>query len=134
MKLNPILSEMSKVEKQFLEWHKEFDPSSAYLEGIDKCVGKFFVPSKRNLTVARRKLETILNKAESQEQRKVFRSYLTWLQFNEPYMVPTNAAYTFFMHMVKEGIVPEHLTLLAKQVNKALDAYADLLADEKWCI
>ena len=48
-------------------------------------------------------------------------------------MVPTNAAYAFFVHLVKEGIVPEHIRSLAKQVNDALDAYADLLASEKWC-
>jgi hypothetical protein len=134
MKLNPILSEISEVEKQFLEWHKESDPSSAYLEGIAECAGRFFVPSKKNLTDAKRKLETILKRTRNKGQLRVFKSYWTWLQFNEPYMVPTNAAYTFFIHLVKEGIVPEHLMSLARQVDNALDAYADLLADRKWCI
>jgi hypothetical protein len=134
MKLNPILSEMSEVEKQFLEWHKEVDPSSAYLEGINECAGKFFVPSKQNLAAAEKKLERISKRAENKGQLRVFKSYLTWLQFNEPYMVPTNATFTFFMHLVKESIVPEHLISLARQVENALDVYADLLADEKWCI
>jgi len=133
MRLNLILSEMSKVERQFLEWHKEFDPSSAYLEGIAECAGRFFVPTKQNLADAKKKLETISSKTKNKGQLRVFKSYWTSLQFNEPYMVPTNAANTFFVHLVKEGIVPEHLTSLARQVNDALDAYADLLANEKWC-
>lgn len=134
MKLNSILSEMSKVEKQFLEWHKKVDPSSAYLEGASECAGKFFIPSKQNLADAKKKMESILDQAENKGQLRVFKSYLTWLQFNEPFMVPTNATFTFFMHLVKEGIVPEHLVSLAKQVEKALDAYTELLADEKWGI
>lgn len=132
VKLSPILREISGVEREFLEWHKESDPSSAYSEGIEECAGKFFIPSKQNLAEAKRKLEMILKKTRNKGQLQVFKSYLTWLQFNEPYMVPTNAAFTFFIHLVKEGIVPNHLVSLAKQVEKALDAYADLLAEEKW--
>ena len=133
MKTNPILSEISEIERRFLEWHEEFDPSSAYVEGIGECAGRFFVPSRQNIADAKRKLETILSKTKNKGQLRVFRSYWTWLQFNEPYMVPTNAAYAFFVHLVKEGIVPEHIRSLAKQVDNALDAYADLLASEKWC-
>jgi len=132
VKSSSILCEISEVEREFLEWHKESDPASAYQEGIGECAGRFFVPSKQNLAEAKKKLETILKKTQNKEQLQVFKSYLTWMQFNEPYMVPTNAASTFLIHLVKEGIVPEHLALLAKHVEEALDACADLLAEEKW--
>jgi len=134
MRLNPVLSKMSKIEKQFLEWYKEFDPSSAYTEGASECVGKFFVPSKQNLAVAEKKLKSILKGAQNEGQRRLFKSYLTSLGFNEPYMVPSHATDAFFSHLVKEGIVPGHLKSLAKEVEKALDAYAKLLADKKWSI
>ena len=81
MRLNLILSEMSKVERQFLEWHKEFDPSSAYLEGIAECAGRFFVPSRQNLADAKKKLETILSKTKNKGQLRVFRSYWTCLLY-----------------------------------------------------
>jgi len=134
MKPNPILSELSKVEKQFFEWYKEFDSSSAYMDGVSECVGKFFVPSKQNLATAEKKLNNILKEAKNKGQRRLFKSYLTSLRFNEPYMVPSHATNAFFSHLVKEGIVPEHLKSLAKDVDEALDAYAKLLADKKWSI
>jgi len=134
VKPNPILSETSPIEKQFLEWYKEFHPSSAYTEGANECAGKIFVPSKQNLVVAEKKLKNILKKTKKEEQRRLFKSYLTELRFNEPYMVPSQATSAFFSHLVKEGIVPEHLKSLAKQVEDALDAYTKLLSHKKWPI
>jgi len=134
MKPNPILSKMSKVEKQFFEWYKEVDPSSAYTDGVSECAGKFFIPSKQNLAVAENKLRNILKEAKNKGQRRLFKSYLTSLRFNEPYMVPSHATNAFFAHLVKEGIVSEHLKSLAKKVEEALDAYAKLLPDKKWSI
>jgi hypothetical protein len=134
MGLNPILSKMSKVEKEFLEWYKEFDPASAYTEGANECAGKFLIPSKQKLAVAEKKLKNILKGAQNEGQRRILKSYLIALKFNEPYMVPSHATSVFFAHLVKEGIVPEHLKSLAKDVEEALDAYAKLLADKKWSI
>jgi len=134
MRLNPILSEMNKAEKQFFEWYKEYVPSTAYTEGASECAGKFFIPSKHNLAVAEKKLKKIFKQAQNEGQRRVLKSYLTSLRFNEPYMVPELATTAFFSHLVKEGIVPEHLKSLAKEVEGALDAYAKLLSKKKWSI
>jgi len=134
MRSNPILSDMSTVEKQFLEWYKEFDPSASYRAGVSECVGKFLIPSKQNLAAAEKKLKRILKAAQNEGQRRLLRSYLMQLRFNEPYMVPSSATSAFFSHLVKEGIVPEHLKSLAKRVEEALDAFAKLLADKKWSI
>ena len=134
MKMNPVLVEMGDVEKQFYEWYKETSPSSAYTEGANECAGRFFIPSKQNLRNAEEKLKIIIKQAQSKDQRKLFKSYLTGLRFNEPYMVPSGATSAFFAHLVKEGIVPEHLLPLAKQVEEALDAFTELLAKKKWTI
>ena len=134
MKLNPVLVEMSDVEKQFYEWYKETSPSSAYTEGVDECAGKFFVPSKQNLKNAEEKLKTIMKQTKNKDQRKLFKSYLTSLWFNEPYMVPAGATSALFAHLVKEGIVPEHILSLAKQIEEALDAFTELLAKKQWPI
>jgi len=124
----------SEVETQFLNWYKEFDPASAYLDGMNECAGKFPIPSRKNLEEAKDKLKTIAKKATNQIQRDLFRSYLISLEFNEPYMVPSRAATAFFSHLVKEGIVPEHIQPLAVQVGEALDAYHKLLENQEWSV
>jgi hypothetical protein len=134
MKPTKAVKTDSEIERLFLHWYKEFDPASAYLDGMNECAGKFPVPSKKNLEKAKDKLKTIAKKATDQVQRDLFRSYLTSLEFNEPYMVSSRAANAFFAHLVKEGIVPEHLQSLAIQVGEALDAYSELLEDQKWSI
>lgn len=134
MRFNPILSEMSDVEKQFLEWYKEVYPASAYRLGVNECAGKFFIPSKKNLEIAEKRLRNIMKEAQNETQRRVFKSYLTALRFDEPYQVPSLAASGFFSHLVKEGVVPKHLKSLAGQVGEALDAYAKLLAHKEWSI
>jgi hypothetical protein len=132
MKPNPIVENMSNVEKQFFEWYKQFDPSSAYIDGANECAGKFFIPSRKNITTAENKLKKLLKLSEKEGGRRFLQAYLTTLRFNEPYMVPSRAAYAFFAHLVKEGIVPEHLQSLASQVEDALDAYSRLLGGKKW--
>ncbi len=134
MKHKTILKGESNVERLFLQWYKEFDPSSAYTDGVNECAGRFLVPSKKNLDRAEKKIRHIQKKAANETQRRLFKSYLTALQFNEPYMVPSRATDAFFAHLVKEGIVPEHIQSLAKQVGEALDAYSELLAGIHWSI
>jgi hypothetical protein len=134
MKSKSILAEMSPIEKQFYEWYKKVSPSSAYLEGANECAGKFFIPSKQNLVRAEEELKNILKQAQNKEQKLLFKSILTGLWFNEPYMVPYGATTTFFVYLVKEGIVPEHLTELAKRVEEALDASTQMLSKKQWPI
>jgi hypothetical protein len=134
MKSNPVLSEMNNVEKLFFEWYKKVAPWSAYTDGLGECAGRFFIPSKQNLADAETQLKSILRQAPNKGQRKIFQSYLASLRFNEPYMIPSQATSAFFAHLVKEGIVPEHLISLADDVEEALGAYAVLLSDRKWSI
>ena len=102
------------------------------MDGVSQCAGKFFVPSKDNLAIAENKLVRLLELVENEGQRRLVQSYLTSLRFNEPYMMPSRAANAFFAHLVKEGLVPRHLTSLATQVEEALGAYSDMLSGKKW--
>ena len=124
----------NEVERLFLDWYREFDPASAYLDGMNECAGKFPIPSKKNLEKAKAELKTIAKKATNQIQRDLFGSYVTSLEFNEPYMVPSRGATAFFTHLVKEGIVPEHIQSLTAQVREALKAYSRLLGDQEWSV
>jgi hypothetical protein len=133
MKTETVKAE-SEIEKLFLNWYKEFDPATAYLDGMNECAGRFLVPSRKNLDKAKSGLKTLAKKATNQIQRDLFRSYLVSLEFNEPYMVPSRAATAFFTHLVKEGIVSKHIQSLAAQVGEALDAYSKLLKDQEWSV
>jgi hypothetical protein len=124
----------NQVEKLFLNWYREFDPATAYMDGMNECAGRFQVPSRKNLEKAKAGLKTLAKKSTNEIQRDLFKSYLVSLEFNEPYMVPSRAATAFFTHLVKEGIVPEHIRSLAVDVGEALDAYAELLKDQEWSV
>ena len=105
MGLNPVLSEMSDVEKKIFELLKELSPSAIYIHGIEECAGKFFIPSKKNLTTLRKKLASILKEAENEIQHALINSLIVALEFHEPYMVPSDLTDTLFVHLVKERIV-----------------------------
>jgi len=134
MGLNPVLSEMSDVEKKIFELLKELSPSAIYIHGIEECAGKFFIPSKKNLTKLQKNLASILKEAENEIQRALITSLIIALEFHEPYMVPSDLTDTFFIHLVKERIVNDHLISLASYAEQALDAYLRLLSKKDWTI
>ncbi len=82
--------------------------------------------------IAEKRLRSLLEIVENEGQRELVQSYLMPLRFNEPYMILSRAANTFFAHLVKEGLVTRHLKSLAIQVNEALSAYSDMLSDREW--
>jgi len=134
MGLNPVLSEMSDVEKKIFELLKELSPSAIYIHGIEECAGKFFIPSKKNLTTLRKKLASILKEAENEIQHALINSLIVALEFHEPYMVPSDLTDTFFIHLVKERIVTDHLISLTGYAEQALDAFLKLLSKKDWPI
>lgn len=113
MSLSPVLMKMSATEKKLFEVLKELSPSAVYVHGIEECAGKFFIPSKKNIATLRKKLTNLLKEAENEIQRAVINSLKVALEFHEPYMVPSDLTDTFFVHLVKEGIVTEHLIEMA---------------------
>jgi len=134
MGLNPVLSEMSAVEEKLFELLKELSPSAVYIHGVEECAGKFFIPSRKNLTTAQKKLANILKEAENKIQHALITNLIVALEFHEPYMVPSDLTDTFFIHLVKERIVADHLTSLANYGEQALDAYVELLSKKDWPI
>lgn len=134
MGLNPVLKELGPVEKKLFELLKELNPSAVYIQGIEECAGKFFIPSRKNITAMRNKLANLLKEAENKIQRALITSLIVNLEFHEPYMVPSDLTDTFFVHLVKEKIVTAHLTSLASDGEQAIDAYMELLSKKDWPI
>lgn len=134
MGLSSALNKMSDFEKKLFELLKELSPSSAYVHGIKECAGKFLIPSEKNLTFLHKKLTKLSKETENEIQRAVVKGLMVAIDFHEPYMVPSDLTDTFFVHLVKEGIVAEHLDSLAGYAEQALDAYIDLLSKKDWPI
>jgi len=125
---------MTDIEKKLFELLKELSPSAVYIHGIEECAGKFFIPSNKNLTTLRKKLANILKEAKNKIQQALITNLTFALEFHEPYMVPSDLTDTFFVHLVKEGIIANHLTSLAGYGEHALDAYLKLLSKKDWPI
>jgi hypothetical protein len=125
---------MSNIEKKLFELLKELCPSALYVPGIEEGAGKFFVPSKKNIATLRKRLANILKETENEVQHALIANLITGLEFHEPYMVPSDLTDAFFIHLVKEGMITDHLISLASYGDQALDTYLELLSKEDWPI
>jgi len=125
---------MNDFEKKLFMLLKELSPSAAYVQGIEECAGKFLIPTKENLVLLKKKLSALSREAGDKTQNAVINSLKVALEFHEPYMVPSDLTDTFFVHLVKEGIVPKHLISLANCSEQALDEYLKMLSKTNWPI
>ncbi len=100
------------VEAEIFEFFKEFDPTSAYLNGLKEYAGKLFIPSRRNLERFSGRVEELRLKAENKSQEKALDSVSASYTLGEPHGVS---------EMIKEGIVPSHLRPLTKNGIRAIE-------------
>ncbi len=124
----------SKIEERIFEVWKELKPSGAFTAGLDNYAGKLFVPTKENV---KRTLETITElktQAKSRGQQKLLQCMETELCFEEPYMVLENVLWTFYRHLVKEGINVGHMRSLASCAKKTLQVSKKRLTQREWPI
>jgi hypothetical protein len=111
-----------QLEQAMLQAFKEMSPSTAYLIGFDDYAGKFFIPSKANITTARRKLRSLRRRATTDLQRKLLDSAAAVLAFDEPQPVLEDITGAIFSHLVKEGVDDEHMLSLLECASQAIDA------------
>jgi hypothetical protein len=74
-----------------------------------------------------RKMDDASSKAETRTQQRLLASLKASLDLGlkgEAHIVPDTVVNAFFAHLIKEGIVSNHLTSLAEYATKALTAYA----------
>lgn len=115
---------MQELENEIFEVWKMLDPSDAYLQGLDEYAGKMFVPTKENQELVFGKIDTILGRIQDETTQKFLNSLKATLKYREPPQDISNVIWTFFGHLVKEGINPEH-------VSKLLDQTKDVLSESE---
>ncbi len=112
------------IENEIFELWKSVNPSSAFSQGLNEYAGKLFIPTKENKKRILQRIAELRDKAD--EIEKKFLDYLeTSVLFEEPPECPSSILWTFFAHISKEGVNPEHLTLLAENGIKLIDAYTE---------
>jgi len=118
---------VSQVEKDLFELWKELSPSDAFTGGLKEYAGKMTIPERAHMEVLARRIDELSTKTENRAQQRLLASlkmYGIQLGFlGEAQITPDMAISAFFAHLIKEGVVPDHLTSLADQVGKALVAY-----------
>ena len=105
----PVPKAASEIEADIFEFAIEFDPASAYLNGIDEFVGKLFIPSRRNLERFSHRVEELRLKAENRSQLKLLDSLSAATTLAEPQSIAENILSAFFGYLIKEGIILKSL-------------------------
>ncbi len=124
----------SKVEEEIFELWKERNPSSAFTAGLDDYAGRLFVPTEGNVKRMLEKIAKLKTHAEDTVQRKFLQCLETEIRFEEPYMALESILWTFYGHLVKEGIKAEHLLSLTSHAKKVLRVSKERLIKKEWPI
>jgi hypothetical protein len=132
--LNSLLASMSDLEKEIFELWKEFWPDSAFSDGLEDCAGRMFIPTESNISEMSKRIQATLRKAKEKNQRKLLEFLSMMLEFQEPYKVPDSATLAFFTHIIKEGILPQHLSSLADMAEKAIATSKEQFGGKEWPI
>jgi len=117
----------SAVETTVFDVWKEVTPSGAFIGGLKEYAGKMLVPDTAHVEGLVRKIDGVISKAETRSQWRLLaslRAHMRLALMGEAHIVPDLTIEAFFAHLIKEGIVPNHLTSLANHAAKALTAYA----------
>ena len=122
----------SKIEKEIFELWKELNPSGAFTAGLDDYAGKLFVPTEVNVKRMLEEIGKLKKHAEDTVQQKFLQCLETELHFEEPHMALESILWTFYGHLVKEGIKVEHLLSLTSHAKKVLRVSKGRLTKKEW--
>jgi len=124
----------SKIEEEIFELWKELNPSSAFTAGLDDYAGKLFVSTEENVKAMLKRIAKLKTDVEDTVQQKILQCLETELGFEEPYMALESILWTYYGHLVKEGIKVEHLLSLTSYAKKVLQVSKERLAKKEWPI
>lgn len=124
----------SKVEAEIFKLWKELAPSSAFTAGLADYAGKLFVPTDENLKRMSEKIGKLKTIAEDTVQQKFLQCLETELYFEEPYLALESILWTFYSHLVKEGIKVGHLLSLTSYAKNVLEVSKERLTRKEWPI
>lgn len=109
------------MENQIFQLWQEVFPQDAYTQGIERYAGKMFIAEKENEKKALKKIAILKKKTRKIEQKKFLTMIEETIKFKEPQALITSIFWTYFYHMVKEGVVAKHMASLCNFAEKNLD-------------
>ncbi len=116
----------NEVEASIFDLWKELTPTGAFISGLCEFAGQMLVADAAHLESLLRKLDALEAKANTRSEQRFLASLKANVKLalaGEAHIVPDQAIEGFFGHLIKEGIVPNHLTSLANYATKAMTAY-----------
>src|SRR5437667_2839107 len=117
-----LVTPRNGTERAVFELWKEFRPDEAFVLGLDECAGRLFIPTQRRVDGLLAKIARIQKSAKSPIERKLLASFRASLELREPARLPQTLLESFFGYMIKEGVQADHMSALAMDGRKALDA------------
>src|SRR5947199_5892385 len=117
-----MVTPRNETERAVFELWKEFRPDEAFVLGLGGCAGGLFVPAQRRGGGLLAKVARIQKSAKSPIERKLLASFRASLELREPARLPQTLLESFFGYMIKEGVQAGHMSALAMDGRKALDA------------
>ena len=126
---------VSPAEKSIFDVWKETNPSEAFTGGLSDHAGKMLVYDTAGIEQLIQKIDNAGSNAETRTQQRLaasLKAYMKLSLMGEAHIVPDTVVNAFFAHLIKEGIVPTHLTSLANYAAESLSAYA-ASASNKTC-
>jgi len=115
------------VEATIFDLWKEVSPSDAFTAGLNDFAGKMLVPDVAHVENLALRIDATSSQAETRSQQRFLASLKAYMRLGllgEAQIVPDMAIGVFFAHLVKEGIVSNHIASLADHAAKALTVYA----------
>jgi len=106
---------------------KEVSPSDAFTGGLNEYAGQMLVQDIARMGSLVKKIDDASSKAETRAQQRFLASLRANIKLSlmgEAHIVPDTTINAFFAHLIKEGIISNHLTSLANHAAEALTAYA----------
>lgn len=118
--MREIEKSLEEIDERIIELWKEFNPSSAYTQGMEDSAGKLFIPSEKNIGSLVKRARELKRKARDKMQKKVLDALIEEMLLDEPQLVMDSILNSIYNHMVKEGIVVDHMKSLMNDSLQAL--------------
>jgi len=117
-----MVTPRNETERAVFEVWKELRPDEAFVLGLDECAGRLFIPTQGRVDGLLAKISRIQKSATSPIERKLLASFRASLELREPARLPQTLLESLFGYMIKEGVKANHMSALATDGRKALDA------------
>jgi len=103
---------MTDIENEIFEVWKELNPNLAFIQGLKDYAGKLFIPNHENQEKILNRIRELKSKTDDQVENKFLGSLEATLRYREAPHDLSDILWSFFAHLVKEGVNTPHISSL----------------------